>query len=117
HNRFATALNFCDGLGKFSLSKKDGGLGARIHHEHVRPELLQSPRKILAVRVLVNESKKIEIPLRIAHHSFEIVNLKEAQIPMIILDAFLLQLRALLGGKLVSLPFLFGPGGALPMVL
>jgi hypothetical protein len=36
---------------------------------------------------------------------------------MIILDAFLLQLRALLGSKLVSLAFLFGPGSAFAMVL
>jgi hypothetical protein len=36
---------------------------------------------------------------------------------MIILDAFLLQLRALLRSKLVSLAFLFGPCRAFPVVL
>src|SRR6185437_1706488 len=117
HNRFATALNFRYGVGKFSLSKKDGSLGARIHHEHVGSKLLQTPGKILAIRVIVNESKKIEIPLRIAHYAFEIVNLKQAQIAMIILDTFLLQLRTLLRAKLVRLPFMLGPGRAPPMVL
>src|SRR5262249_12441394 len=67
--------------------------------------------------VIVNESKKIEIPLGVAHYAFEIVNLKQAQIPMIILDAFLLQFRTLLRRKLVSLPFLLGAGRAPPMVL
>src|SRR5207247_6278219 len=116
HNRFATALNFRHGVGKFPLSKKDGGLAARIHHENVRPELLQAPGKILAIGVLVDETKKVEISLRIAHYAFEIVNLKQAQIPMTILDAFLLQLRALLGSKLVSLALLSGPGCAPLMV-
>src|SRR5262249_10819554 len=63
------------------------------------------------------KSKKVEISLCIAHHAFKIVNLKKAQIAMIILDAFLLQLRALLGTKSVSLAFLLGPTSALPMVL
>src|SRR5258708_19340404 len=117
YNRLATALNFRHGVGKSPLSKKDGGLAARIHHEHVRPELLQAPGKILPLGVLVDETKKVEISLGIAHYAFEIVNLKQAQIPMIILDPFLLQLRAFLGSKLVSLAFLFGPGSAFAMVL
>src|SRR5262249_54979919 len=117
HNRLATAFDFRYGVGKFSLSKKNGSLSARIHHEHVRPELLQAPGEILPFRVVVDESKKIEISLRIAHDAFEIVNLKQAQVPMIILDAFLLQLRALLRGKLVSLALLFGPHRALPVVI
>src|SRR5215471_15315172 len=61
HNRFATALNFRNGVGKFSLSQKDGSLGTRIHHEYVRPKLLQTPGEIIAIRVVVDESKKIEI--------------------------------------------------------
>ncbi len=44
----------------------------------------------------------------LAHHTFEIVDLKEAQVTMIILDAFLLKLRALLRCKLVCLVFLSG---------
>src|SRR5439155_8568544 len=41
---------------------------------------------------------------------FETVDLKKPQVAMIILDAFLLQFRTLLRGKLVSLTLLFGPG-------
>ncbi len=81
-----------------------------IHHEHVRPELLQGPGKFLAICVLGNKGKKIKVPLRIAHHAFEIVDLKQAQIAMIVLDAFLLKLRALLSCELISLAFLLSAG-------
>jgi hypothetical protein len=60
--------------------------------------------------VLSNKGKKIKIPLRVAHHAFEIVDLKQAQVAMIVLDAFLLKLRALLSCELVSLAFLLGAG-------
>src|SRR5438876_11728377 len=102
-NSVTSALDFGHGFAKFPLTEKNGRLGARIHHEHVRPELLQAPRKILAISVFVDESEQVEIPLRIAHHAFEIVDLKQTQVAMIILDAFLLQFRTLLRGKLVSL--------------
>ena len=116
YNSFATALNLGYGLGEFSLPEKNGCLGARIHHEHVRPELLQAPGKLLAIGVPGNESKKIEIALRVAHHAFEIIDLKQAQVAMIILDAFLLELRALLRCKLVSLAFLLDASGPLLMI-
>src|SRR5439155_505324 len=90
----------------------NGCLGSRIHHEHVRPELLQGPGKVLAICVLGDERKKIEIALRVAHHAFEIVDLKEAQITMIILDAFLLKVRALLRCELVGLAFVLAAVGA-----
>src|SRR6266571_1554304 len=109
-------LNPGDGLGEFSLPKKNGCLGARIHHEHVRPELLQAPGKLLAVGVLGDKSKKVQIPLRVAHDAFEIVDLKQAQVTMIILDAFLLKFRALLRRELVSLALLLDARGPLLMI-
>src|SRR5436309_10147585 len=116
HNRLATALDLGYGLGKFSLAEKNGCLGARIHHEHVRPELLQAPGKLLPVVVLGDEREKVEIALRIAHHPFEIVDLKQAQVTMIILDAFLLKFSALLRRKLVSLALTLGPGRPLLII-
>jgi hypothetical protein len=77
---------------------------------------LQPPGKIVAIRVVVDKSKKVKIPLRITHHAFEIINLKQAQVPVIILNSFLLELHTLLGSKLVSLTLLFGPVRAFPMV-
>src|ERR1051326_3339422 len=109
-------LNFRYGVSKFSLRKKNGRFGARIHHKHVRPELLQAPGKILAISVLVDESKKIEITLRIPDHAFEIIDLKQTQIPMIILDSLLLQLRALFRCQFVSVALLFSPAGALLVI-
>src|SRR5205823_7972721 len=99
-----------------SLSKKNGGFGTRIHHEHIRPELLQAPRKILAISVLVNESKKIEIPLSIAHHAFEIIDLKQTQIAVVILDTLLLQFRTLFRRQFVSVAFVVSAACALLMI-
>ena len=89
-------------------AKKNRRLGSRVHHEHIRPELLEAPGKFLAIRVLGNKGEKIEIALRVADHAVEIVDLKEAQVAMIILNAFLLKLCALLGRKLVGFAFLSG---------
>ena len=75
-NSVTSALDFGHGFAKFPLTEKNGGLGARIHHEHVRPELLQAPRKLLAISVLGDKSEKIEIALCVAHDAREIVDLK-----------------------------------------
>ena len=64
--------------------------------------MLKAPGKLVALGVLGDKVEKIEIPLRVAHDAGEIVDLKQAQIAMIILDAFLLELGALLGRELVS---------------
>ena len=66
--------------------------------------------------MLGKEGKKVEIALRIAHHAFEIVDLKQTQVTMIILDAFLLKFRALLRRKLVSLALTLGPGHPLLII-
>ena len=91
----ATTLDFGHGFAEFALAKKNGGFGARAHHEHIRPELLHAPGKFFPIGVLGDKSEKIEITLRVAHHAREIVDLKQAQIAMVILDAFLLELGAL----------------------
>ena len=66
--------------------------------------------------MLGDKSKKVEIALRIAHHTFEIIDLKQAQITMIILDALLLKLRTLFGRQFVRLAFLFGAGRSLLVI-
>ena len=89
-DRVAATLNFGDRFSKFVLAKKDRGLSARVHHEDVRPELLEVPRKLFVIRVLGDKSEKIEIALSVTHDACEIVDLKQTQITMIILDPFLL---------------------------
>src|SRR5438270_13879429 len=64
----------------------------------------------------VDKIKKIEITLGVAYHSVEIVDLKQAQIAVIILDAFLLELGALFGRELVILIPRFGARGAKLMI-
>ena len=66
--------------------------------------------------MLGDESEKIEIPLRVAHHAAEIINLKQAQIAVIILNAFLLELGALFGRQLVAFAFFLRAGRAPLMI-
>ena len=77
---------------------------------------MQAPGKFFPIRVLGNKSEKIEVTLRIAHHAGEIVDLKQAQITMIILNALLLEFGALFRRKLIGLAFLLRPGRPLLMI-
>ena len=77
---------------------------------------MQAPRNLLAIGVLGHEGKKIEIALRVAHHAGEIIELKQTQVTMIILDAFLLQLSALFRGQLVILSLFLNPCRAQLMI-
>jgi hypothetical protein len=52
--------------------------------------------------VFGHKSEKIEVPLGVAHDPGKLVDLKQAQITMIILDAFLLKLGALFRRQLVT---------------
>src|ERR1700751_3558484 len=44
-DRITATLDFDYSLGKFTLAEKNGCLGTRVHHEHVRTKLLKAPRK------------------------------------------------------------------------
>ena len=55
--------------------------------------------------MLGDKGEKVEITLRIAHYAVKIIDLKQAQITMIILDTFLLEFCALFGRELVGLAF------------
>jgi hypothetical protein len=63
---------------------------------------LETPDHFLAVGMLGHERKQVEVPLGVADDTGEVVDLKQAQVTVIILDAFLLEIVALLGGKLVT---------------
>ena len=62
--------------------------------------------------MFIDESEKVEVALGIANHAFEFVDLKKAEIAVVVLNPFLLQLAALLGRELVLLAALRGPDGA-----
>src|SRR5947209_18932309 len=96
-NSVTSALDFGHGFAKFPLTEKNGGLGARIHHEHVRPELLQAPRKLLAITVLGDKSENIDIPQCVAHDAPEILDLKYNKIAVVILHAFLMNFVTIFG--------------------
>ena len=74
--------------------------------------MLEVPDQFLPFAVFIDEGKEIEVALGIANHALKILDLKKAQIAVVILDAFLLQLAALLGGEFVFFAAFGGPDGA-----
>ena len=86
------------GVGKFAVAEKDRSLGARVHHQDVGTKLLEAPDQLPRARCVRRRKLKrsrLRCVSRITR--FEIVDLKETQVAMVILDAFLLQFAALLG--------------------
>jgi hypothetical protein len=78
--------------------------------------LLEAPDHLLAVGVLGDEGEEVEVPLGITDHAVEVVDLKEAEVTMIILDPLLLEVVALLGAELVGLAARLGALGPALMV-
>jgi len=74
---------------------------ARVFIMSHRAGIVARSRKAPPGRVFGHKSKEIEIPLEYRARPRRIADLKQAQITMIILDAFLLQLGALFRRQLV----------------
>src|ERR1700737_3865711 len=115
-NRVASAADLDDRFWKFSLPEENGSLGARVHHQHVWTKLLERPGKLVALSVRIDKIEEIEITLGVADDAVEIVDLKQTQIAMVILDAFLLKLGALLGSELVVFLARIGARGTKLMI-
>src|SRR5207253_8068163 len=111
-DRVATAANLGDRFRKFPLPQENGRLGARVHHQHVGTKLLERPGKVVPFGVGIDKVEELEIPLGVADNAVEIVDLKQTQITMIILYAFLLKLGTLFRSELVVLTARLGARGA-----
>ena len=59
-------------------------------------KLLERPGKFVALSVSVDKIEELEVALGVADDAVEIINLKKAEIAVVILDPFLLKLGALL---------------------
>ena len=100
----------------FPSARRIEALRARVHHQDVGTKLLEAPDQFLALAVFVDEIEQVEIALRVANHALEFVDLKKTQIAVVILNAFLLQFAALLGGELIIFAALSGTRGAALMI-
>jgi len=78
--------------------------------------LLERPGKLVALGVGIDKIEEIEITLSIADDAVEIVDLKQAQIAVIILNAFLLKFGALFRRQLVGFAARFRAGGTKLMI-
>src|SRR5437667_24071 len=115
-DQVAPALNLSDRIRKSSLSEKNGGLGAGVHHQHVGTKLLEGPGKLVPLGVGIDEVEELEITLRVADDAVEIVDLKQTQVAVIILNAFLLKFGALFRRQLAGFAARFRAGGAKLMI-
>src|SRR6266702_172729 len=116
HNGIAPAPDLGDRVRKSSLPQENGSLGPGVHHQDVGTKLLERPGKFVALGVSIDKIEELEITLGVADNAVEIVNLKKAEITVVILDAFLLKLGALFGSELVILVTRSGTGSAKLMI-
>src|SRR5207237_1958072 len=112
----ASSSELDDSFLKFSLREKNGSLGPGVHHQHVGTKLLEGPGKFVVLGVSIDKIEELEIALGVADDAVEIVNLKKAEIAVVILNAFLLELGALFGSERVILVPGLRTGGAKLMI-
>src|SRR5437899_12552498 len=79
-------------------------------------KLLERPGKLVPLGVGIDEVEELEITLRVADDAVEIVDLKQAQVAVIILNAFLLKFGALFRRQLAGFAACFRPGGTQLMI-
>src|SRR6267143_815634 len=115
-NRVAPAPDLGDRFRKFSLPEENGSLGPGVHHQDVGTKLLERPGKLVALSVSIDKIEELEIALGVADDAVEIVDLKQTQIAVIILDALLLKLGALFRSELVILAAGLRAGSAKLMI-
>ena len=115
-DRITPAPNLNDRFRKSPLREENGSFGAGVHHQNVGTKLLEGPGKLVALSVGIDKIEELEITLGIADDAVKIVDLKQTEITMIILDALLLKLGALFGSKLVIFVPRSGTGSAKLMI-
>jgi hypothetical protein len=115
-DRITPAPNLNDRFRKSPLREKNGSFGAGVHHQDVGTKLLERPGKLVALSVGIDKIEELEITLGVADDAVEIVDLKQTQIAMIILDALLLELGALFGSELAIFVARSGTGSAKLMI-
>src|SRR5207237_8442199 len=79
-NGIAPALDFNDRFWKSSLPEKNRSLGSRVHHQHVRPELLEGPGQLVSLGVSIDKIEELQVALSIKDDAVEIVDLTHTQI-------------------------------------
>ena len=66
-------------------------LNLDLHHQELRPELLQRPGQFLRFGVLLNQVKDLQVACRIPHHPPRSPSIEKANVAMMELNGFLLQ--------------------------
>src|SRR5205085_1227023 len=103
-------LDLVDRFRKFALRQKDRRFRPGIHHYHVGTKLLHAPGQFFALGVGRDKIEQIQIALSIANYTGVIINLKQAQVSVIILNAFLLKFGNLFGIQFVGVALSHGMG-------
>src|SRR5438477_8083437 len=112
----ATLLDFTHAVSKLAFAQEDRRLRPCVHHQHIGSKLLKIPDNLLPLAMLVDKSEEIEISLSVADYSSKFIELKEADVAVVILNTFLLQLRTLLGRQFVTVTGCFGEFGTVLVI-
>jgi hypothetical protein len=79
-----------------------GGSGAGKHHQELRPKLLQRPGQFLTLGMFADEVKYRQVAFGIPYHPVVILKVQQADVAMMVLQGFELELRAIFGLELES---------------
>lgn len=100
---------FDDGGGSVVVGafEGEGGAGADVHHEELGPELEDGPGHLGGFGVFLDEIEDFEVALGVAEDAGEILELEEADVAVVELDGFLLELGTILGIEMEAVFFAF----------
>src|SRR5438874_12464476 len=88
----STLLDFTHAVSKLAFAQEDRRLRPCVHHQHIGSKLLKILDNLLPLAMLVDESEEIEISLSVADYSSKFIELKEADVAVVILNTCLLRL-------------------------
>src|SRR6185437_16362738 len=92
-----TVANGLDGLLVFVVAQRLHAPGPYAHHQQLRTELLEGPREFVRLGVFVDKREHGQVALGVTDDSGVILQLKQTDVAVVILNGLLLQLRAVVG--------------------
>src|SRR5262245_9762833 len=88
-----------DQLNRFAVPlalQGERALGADVHHQQLGFELLKSAVEIFGLGVLFDKVDERQVAFCVPNNSLKVVELKQTNVAVVILDGLLLKLRAIL---------------------
>lgn len=101
-DRFDTCFDGPDGASWIIGLEGEGALGSSPHEQDLRFEDSQTGRDVRGIRVFLDQVEDFEVSFGITQHGRVIAELKEADVPVVVLQGLLLEALAILRFELKS---------------